>query len=152
MRDIIIRKYQPKDKNQVKKVVLSVMQDLRPGYSLESEERNKDLEDIPKYYSRKGNFWVVEDNDRIVGTVGILDDHGDFVWLKRLFLLSSYRMKGIGRKLLKIALDHCKKEHIKQIRAITSTHVEIAENMLVKTGFILYKQDGDLLFYRKDFV
>ncbi|MCR4329237.1 MAG: GNAT family N-acetyltransferase [Candidatus Roizmanbacteria bacterium] len=149
MSNIIFRKYQNKDKEQVKKVVLSAMQDIRPGYSLDSEERNRDLDDIQKQYKDKGIFWVAVDKGTVIGTVGILEDSNNIVWLKRLFLLNTYRNKGIGKTLLYIALEHCSNSQIRKIRAVTSIHAAIAEKMLQKNGFKLYKREKDLLFYEK---
>ncbi len=73
---------------------------------------NEDLLDIQKNYFDKGDmFWIaVDENDRVIGSVGFNTDDMNGATLHRLFVKCNLKHQGIGTALLKTA-----EEYIKQI-------------------------------------
>ena len=66
---------------------------------------NEDLLDIVANYISTGNmFWIaVDDNDRVIGSIGTKIVSKNEMWLKRLYVKSTMKMQGIGKKLYKKA-------------------------------------------------
>ncbi len=103
---------------------------------------NEDLLDIQKYYFDKGDmFWiVVDENDRVIGSVGFNTDDMNGATLHRLFVKCSLKHQGIGTALLKTA-----EEYIKQICRET-VYVNLGQgdewfesrNFYKKNGYVEY--------------
>lgn len=72
----------------------------------EKEERHL-LEPGPYFRSHGGEFWVVEESGRIRATVALTLD-GDAGELKSLYVHSSLRRQGWGRKLTMLAIDYAR--------------------------------------------
>jgi len=73
---------------------------------------NENLLDIQKNYFDKGDmFWIaVDENDRVIGSVGFNTNDMNGATLHRLFVKYNLKHRGIGTALLKTA-----EEYIKQI-------------------------------------
>ena len=63
---------------------------------------NEDLFDIQGSYLANGDmFWLaVDENDRVVGMLGIRIVSSTDIWLKRLYIKPSQKRRGIGSTLL----------------------------------------------------
>lgn len=72
----------------------------------EKEERHL-LEPGPYFRSHGGEFWVVEESGRIRATVAVTLD-GDAGELKSLYVHSSLRRQGWGRKLTALAIYYAR--------------------------------------------
>lgn len=99
---------------------------------------NEDLLDIDANYISTGNmFWIaIDDNDRVIGTIGtkIISEHE--MWLKRLYVKSTLKRQGIGKKLYKKAEEFAKKKGIDIIYTrFASDYVE-AQRFYPAIGFI----------------
>lgn len=72
---------------------------------------NGDLLDIQKNYFDKGDmFWIaVDENDRVIGSVGFNSDDMNGAILHRLFVKYNLKRRGIGTELLKTAEDYIKR-------------------------------------------
>ncbi len=57
------------------------------------------------YFRSGGAFWVLEDESRVVGTVGVMPISPSEVEIKRVYLLPSLRGQGWGRALVEHALS-----------------------------------------------
>ncbi|KAL9961736.1 hypothetical protein ACROYT_G030739 [Oculina patagonica] len=99
----------------------------------------EDLKDIGKsYMSSEGcHMWVAEWNGKVVGMVGLLhnENHEPRVAeIKRMYVLSSLRRKGIARKLFERLLSYAKGQRYEKIVLSTTS---------ANTGAILfYKKYG----------
>lgn len=72
------------------------------GMTFEPEGFDRDLRDIPGYYS--GAFWVLVDGARVVGTVAVVPVEAAMAEMKRVYLHPEYRGRGFGRALLEHAI------------------------------------------------
>lgn len=70
--------------------------------TFEPEGFDRDLRDIAGHYG--GAFWVLLDDARVVGTVGLIPLEGAIVEIKRVYLHPEYRGRGLGRTLLEHAM------------------------------------------------
>lgn len=97
-----------------------------------------DLKNIPEYYqSGNGNFWVALHNDKVVGTVSLLDIGGNLVALRKMFVNRDYRGREIGtaQKLLEISLNWAITNGIRKIYLGTTPQFLAAHRFYEKNGF-----------------
>ena len=72
----------------------------------ETEERHL-LEPGPYFHAHDGEFWVVEDEGIVRATVAVML-HEDAGELKSLYVHSSLRRQGWGRRLTTLAIDYAR--------------------------------------------
>jgi ribosomal protein S18 acetylase RimI-like enzyme len=97
----------------------------------------EDLHDPATYYAeRRGAFLVVVDGVRIVGTGGIAAMSEDVAELKRLWVLSSYRRQGLGRRLLECLLVFARASDYRSVR------LEVATPEMQEAAMSLYRRLG----------
>ncbi|MFM9873486.1 MAG: N-acetyltransferase family protein [Fimbriimonadaceae bacterium] len=64
-----IRPATPQDQSAIQKIVSTVYAEFNFGW--DPEGYNKDLSEIETHYKTPNNFWVAEENNHILGCVGI---------------------------------------------------------------------------------
>ena len=97
-----IRSYQPGDEQQIIVLEDTVLREY--GYQF-LPELDRDLLDIPRYYTkRKGQFFVLVEDDQIVGSIAVSKITSRVCKLRRFYVLKKYRKQGWGRKLYHEAL------------------------------------------------
>ena len=71
---------------------------------------NQDLLDIQSnYFDKGGMFWIaLDENDRVIGSVGFNTDDMNGATLHRLFVKCNLKYQGIGTALLKTAEGYIK--------------------------------------------
>jgi len=97
-----------------------------------------DLKNIPEYYQKgDGNFWVALHNDKVVGTVSLLDIGGNLVALRKMFVNRDYRGRetGTAQKLLEISLNWAMTRGIRKIYLGTTPQFLAAHRFYEKNGF-----------------
>ncbi len=108
------------------------VEDLRARY-----DRLEDLVEPASYYAaHDGAFLVLEHEGRVVGTGGILAAAAAIAELKRLWVLSSYRGQGLGRRLLEGLLVFASAHDYRRVR------LEIATPDLQTAALGLYRRCG----------
>ncbi len=103
---------------------------------------NEDLLDIQKNYFDKGDmFWIaVDENDRVIGSVGFNADDTNGAVLHRLFVKYNLKHLGIGSALLQTAEEYIKqlgKETVYINLGIGKEWFE-SKNFYKKHGYIEY--------------
>lgn len=133
-----IRPSQPSDVPQVVQLVTSILQ--KEFSKDQSAYPADDLERIPEMYSAPNNtFLVAEEDHRIVGTCGVKADSPKTAILRRLFVGSACRGKGVGSALLRQALVFCRQRGFREVIIRTSTRMEAAIRLCSAEGF---QEDG----------
>lgn len=147
-----IREYQPSDKTGVKKCI----NELKNYESLFDEDYltgRKAVEALFKNLlrSRKtkdGQIFVAEVNDKVVGFISLeIENKNDelivgkvnSVYISDLVVLSKYRRRGIGKKLLQKADEYAKKKNISFIKLIVFSDNKEAKRFYKKAGFRNYE-------------
>lgn len=80
-------------------------------------------------------FFVLLRNDYVIGFLVLRPISKDCIELKRLYLASSERGKGLGEYLLSYAIDFACKNRYKSIRLETSSRFKEAVSLYKKFGF-----------------
>ena len=100
-RQFLIRDWQPQDRNFAARVIRDVLQEY--GLPWQPEDADKDVLEIEKaYWHRGGEFWVIERENKIVGTAAYYPiTRGDkAVEIRKMYLLPNVRGVGLGQHLL----------------------------------------------------
>jgi putative acetyltransferase len=98
-----------------------------------------DLLDIKNFYCKKnGCFWVATDNEKLIGTIALIDIDNDQAALRKMFVHAAYRGKerGVGQLLLDTLLEWCKQKNITEIYLGTVEQLHAAKRFYVKNGFV----------------
>jgi|ERR1700733_9091874 GNAT superfamily N-acetyltransferase len=102
-------------------------------------EGQPDLADVAGFFQHGcGNFWLALDQERVIGTIGVVDVANGQLALKKMFVSREFRGsdKGIGQALLDTALAWSRKNGIKQIFLGSTTPMVAAHRFYEKNGFV----------------
>lgn len=102
-------------------------------------ELQPDLTMIPEFYqANSGNFWVAKGDDKIIGTIGLLDIGNNQGALRKMFVHKKYRGKenGVGQMLLGTLVDWCVQKDVREIFLGTTAKFVAAQRFYEKNGFI----------------
>ncbi len=95
-----------------------------------------DVHDIQKaYLSNGGGFWIIIENDEVIGSIGLEKTSGSRGCIKRFYVRDSYRRKGLGERLLNMVLDFARAEGIQEVYASTLKNMDAAISFYEKNGF-----------------
>ncbi|MBD2121585.1 GNAT family N-acetyltransferase [Trichocoleus sp. FACHB-262] len=100
-RDFVIRSWEPRDRTAAAEVIRVVLAEYGLGWEPEGADRDV-LEVEACYQAVGGEFWVVEHQNRVVGTVAYYPvDRGEAaVEIRKMYLLPEVRGQGLGKYLL----------------------------------------------------
>ena len=129
-----LRKFKKEDAAGVKDLILMVLENEYPfdraAYS------DSDLDRIGEIYGGpRESFFVVEEKDGIVGTVGIKEETNEEALLRRLFVDLKHRRLGYGSELLNEAIDFCKEKGYKRVSFRCTDRMADAMRLCMKKGF-----------------
>jgi len=112
---------------------------------------NEDLLDIEKNYFASGNmFWVaLDENDRVVGSIGTNIISSNEMWLKRLFIKPTLKRGGIGSALLKVAENFALDNGISVIHTRFSDDFTEAARFYPAKGFVESERSDGLHHFIK---
>mgnify|MGYP003400249790 FL=1 len=98
-----------------------------------------DLLDIENFYfKKKGNFWVAVEDEKLIGTIALIDFDKGQAALRKMFVHKDYRgkEKAVGQLLLDTLLAWCKQKNIFEIYLGTVEQLHAAKKFYVKNGFV----------------
>ena len=136
MKEISIQMYSPACQQEVIDLILSIQQN-EFGVAITLEEQ-PDLKNIPSFYQEDdGNFWVAAIENKIVGTIALLDIGNNRGALRKMFVHKNYRGKewGVGQQLLNSLLEWSRQHNIKEILLGTTEKFIAAQRFYEKNGF-----------------
>jgi putative acetyltransferase len=143
--EIVIRNLEKKDNREIAELIRTVFREFgiaRPG----TVYFDPTTDDLYSLFLVPGSvYWVAEENGKIIGGCGIYPTPGlpeGCCELVKLYLLSSQRGKGTGRKLLEMSLDSAKKLGYKQVYLESLPELNRAIVLYEKAGFRMI--DGPL--------
>ena len=102
-----------------------------------------DLEDIDNFYQKRGRFWVAIDENRVIGTIGIIDIGNGNAVLRKMFVKKDYRGKdkGVSAKLLMQLLKWAAQNDFCRIFLGTTPQFLAAHRFYEKNQFIEISKD-----------
>jgi putative acetyltransferase len=125
-----IRSYRRADRDDFARLVSEVLGEY--GFTVDPV-LEADLDDPQQAY---GAVWVATDEGEVVGSVAIrLLDNGQTAELKRMYLKTAYRGRGLGRALLRHAIEWAESESCESIVLDTSTTMTTAQRLYEAAGF-----------------
>lgn len=146
-----IREITPEDNQQVKKVIQSVLVEMGvPKVGTAYEDVS--LDDMFETYNKdRMEYFVVEENNKIIGCAGIAPLQGgdpEICELQKMYFLPEARGRGIGAEMMKKCLDYAREEGFEQCYLETLPYMESARKLYGRTGFrSLEKPMGDTGHY-----
>ena len=87
------------------------------------------------YLSSRSTFLVAEEGASIVGTCGVKAEGRKTAILRRFFVDSHHRRRGIGSRLLSQALEFCRIQGFQEVVIRTSTQMKEAIRLCISRGF-----------------
>jgi molybdenum cofactor guanylyltransferase len=96
-------------------------------------ELDGDLDDPAATYAA---LWIAEADGAVAGSVALRDLGGDVYELKRMYLRSAHRGRGIGKRLLATALDWARANRAEAIRLDTTERMVAARRLYEAAGFV----------------
>lgn len=107
-------------------------------------EIDTDLDDPYNFYIKTGGtVYLLKRNNKIIGTIAVINKSKDVAELKRLYIDKNYRGQRFGSKLLEIAIDFSKSKGFKKIELSSEKNLETAHKLYKKRGFTLFKEDKE---------
>ncbi len=138
-----IRPYAAADRDEVLALVASVLREY--GFDANVGGVERDLADVAAGYGgARAGFWVAEVDHVVVGTVAIRPKEGSTCELKRLYVASSARGRGVGRALYAHAESFARAAGYERIWLDSSRRFAEARKLYERNGFTLLEElDND---------
>ncbi|MBI4718476.1 MAG: GNAT family N-acetyltransferase [Planctomycetes bacterium] len=123
------------DGDGIRHVLLTVLRE----YGLEADHVgvDADLDDVTGNYSARGGFFdvLIDDDGRIVGTVGLFVVDGEVCELRKMYLLRQHRGQGWGRRMLEHVLCEARLRGFRRMVLETSSKLVEAIRLYERYGF-----------------
>ncbi len=133
-RALSIVPFAAQDASSVLDVIGSVFAEY--GMTFDPQNYDSDLLDIERHYAGSGGeFYVLVDQGRVVGTVAAVPKDAATAEVKRLYLLPEYRGRGQGRALLEHILDRIRQAGHREAIAWSDVRLETAHKVYDRLGF-----------------
>ena len=136
MSEVTIEIYTDINKKDVADLILYI-QNAEFGIPI-TLELQPDLNEIPGFYqTNNGNFWIAKIDDKIIGTISLLDIGDRKGALRKMFVDKDYRGKefGVGQMLLNTLVDWAKHKGFTEIFLGTTEKFIRAQRFYEKNGF-----------------
>jgi len=118
---------------QVEKILT---QDFFDEFKIPTTKRSSDIFNVADFYQKTGgNFWVLENNGEILGTIGLKKFDEKVGILKRFFVNKNLRRKGFGSKLLQKTLNFAQEKKFEKIFLSTIEELNTAIKFYEKHNF-----------------
>lgn len=126
--------YEHEHRDGIVHVVKNVFDEY--GFTWETDGYCRDLYDVPTHYLGTGGmFWVILDYEQVVGCAG-MRLHAERSELHRMYLLRTYRGRGLGRKILETCLAYAGERGCRSMQAWSDVKLVNAHRLYVKLGFV----------------
>lgn len=123
-------------KQQTTDLILSIQQ-TEFGIPITLEDQ-PDLNNIPSFYqTNNGNFWIVVIDNKVAGTIALLDIGNSRGALRKMFVHKDFRGKeyGVGQVLLNTLFKWARQNNFKEILLGTTEKFIAAQRFYEKNGF-----------------
>lgn len=138
MSTAIIREIQPQDNKQVASVIRQVLIDLGvpkvgTAYADTALDHMYENYDVPK-----ASYFVVEENNRIIGCAGVAqleNFDGNVCELQKMYFTEEARGRGLGSQMMNVCLNKAREYGFEKCYLETMPYMEDAQKLYKKTGF-----------------
>jgi GNAT superfamily N-acetyltransferase len=146
--DITIRPFASGDAPRVRELFIAINRELAPAHLRDAFEAYiaralaEEVDRIEAYYRKQyGGFWVALIDDRIVGTVGLERSAGGAMELRRMYVDTAERRRGIARRMLRFAEDECRRRGTSRLELSTAELQSAALALYRNSGYRLVRED-----------
>ena len=135
---MLIRPINESDNKHISVILREVLIEMdipRIGSAYEDPEINNMYE---SYQSKRSIYFVVEENNKILGGAGINQlKNGDIniCELQKMYFHKSIRGRGIGDKMIELCLDFAVESNYKKCYIETMPNMVNAQKLYIKKGF-----------------
>jgi len=130
-----------KDCEKIADLVFSILKE----YNLKPDPAgtDADIKDIEQsYFERGGAFYVLEEEEgSVIGAYGLYPVDKATCELRKMYLYSSYRGKGLGKLLLEDALSKARQMGFKKMTLETALVLKEAISLYKSYGFVEYRPE-----------
>jgi len=95
---------------------------------------------LQKYNPGKERVWICEHNNKIIGSLLLMDRGSGTAQLRYFILEPEYRGIGLGKKLMELFLDFLKDKNYLQCYLWTTSELKAAGELYKKYGFELSEE------------
>ena len=135
---MLIRPINESDNKHIAVILRQVLIEMdipRKGSAFEDPEIDKMYE---SYQSNRSIYFVVEENNKILGGAGInplKDGDSDICELQKMYFHKSIRGKGIGNKIIELCLNFAVESNFKKCYIETMPNMVNAQKLYLRKGF-----------------
>jgi N-acetylglutamate synthase-like GNAT family acetyltransferase len=118
--------------------VWSLISSVLRSYGITSNRQttDRDLADLEaNYWNRKGAFFVLLNEEAVIGTVALHHETEAICELCRMYLVPQYRGQGLGSRLLEHAVREARERGFKEMRLKTASVLVEAVSLYKRAGF-----------------
>ena len=106
------------------------------GLDLAFQEIDAELDGLPgEYAPPRGALFVAEEDQRLLGTIGLRPFDAAICEMKRLFVRPEARGRGLAKQLIAVALAEARRLEYAEIRLDTLPMMGDAQSLYVSLGF-----------------
>lgn len=151
---MIIRRYRPPDKAQVRKLHVLALK-ASDAFS-KSGKWDKDLKDIKSVYINNGGEFLVGLLDNKIVAMGALKKISDtVVELKRMRVHPKFQRRGFGQQIYEVLEKQAKRLGYKTIQLDTTVRQVAAQKFYIKNGYKELRREThgwplETIFYNKE--
>jgi N-acetylglutamate synthase-like GNAT family acetyltransferase len=109
------------------------------GVSITAEDQ-PDLKNVKDFYQTgNGNFRIALQDEKLIGTIALIDINNNEVALRKMFVAVDYRgkEKGVAQQLMNSEIEWCKEKKITGVYLGTLDRMKAAHRFYEKNGFVL---------------
>tara|TARA_B100000609_G_scaffold86918_1_gene69382 strand:+ start:19 stop:498 length:480 start_codon:yes stop_codon:yes gene_type:complete len=135
---MLIRPINESDNKHIAIILREVLIEMdipKTGSAYEDPEIDKMYE---SYQSNRSIYFVVEENDKILGGAGInplKDGDSDICELQKMYFHKSLRGRGIGNKIIELCLNFAVEYNFKKCYIETMPNMVNAQKLYLRKGF-----------------
>ena len=135
---MLIRPINESDNKHIAVILRQVLIEMdipRKGSAFEDPEIDKMYE---SYQSNRSIYFVVEENNKILGGAGInplRDGDSDICELQKMYFHKSIRGRGIGNKIIELCLNFAVESNFKKCYIETMPNMVNAQKLYLRKGF-----------------
>lgn len=125
------------------------MKECGYGLSFESYVAEGLHEFYKNYHPEKERVWICEHNNKIIGSLLLMDRGNDTAQLRYYIIEPEYRGIGLGKKLMDLFMQFLKEKNYKYCYLWTTNELETAAALYIKNGFTLTEEKETTDFGKK---
>jgi len=134
--NVKIREFRPGDASYISYLHMRLYQELYGFHGIFEYYVMKGLVEF-LHNPDGGQMWVAEIDGEIVASIAIVKADDSSAQLRWFLVTEQCQGKGIGKKLVKIALDFCGERRYKKILLWTANNLGSARHLYESNGFVL---------------